>query len=103
MDGKGQPPTPVVVRKTWLKVSRAKGVVASGVVPRRRGKHPAPGPERLAGQPQPAPSTPANASPSVNNGMLPSGIEPPEEEPPKYTFEFMSAKDWTKETDKGDQ
>jgi hypothetical protein len=103
VDGKGQPPTSVVVRKTWLKVNRAKGVVASGVVPRRKGKKPAAGPERLAGQPQPASSTPVHATPAGNNGMLPFGIEPPGEEESEFKFEFMSAKDWTKVTDKGDE
>jgi len=96
VDGKGQMPTPVVVRKTWLKVSRAKAAVASGVLPRRKGKKP-------AGPLQPAPSTHAHAASAVNNGMLPPAIEPPEEEPPKYKFEFASAKDWTKEPNKGDE
>ena len=103
LDGKGQAPRPVTVRQTWAKVKQAKGVVASGVVPRRKGKNPAAGPERLAGQPQPASSAPVHATPAGNNGMLPSGIEPPEEEDSEFKFEFMSAKDWTKVTDKGDE
>ncbi len=91
VDGNGKPPTAERTRKAWWQVGRDKEALAAGTIRRRR--KPA-----LA-----APSTPANASPSANNGMLPSGIEPPEEEPPKYTFKFASAKDWTKETDKGDQ
>ena len=100
VDGKGQSPTSVVIRKTWLKVNRAKEAIASGMVPRRKGKTPAAG---LAGQSQVVPSTPAHATPAGNNGMLPSGIEPPEEEPPEFEFKFFSAKDWTKEPNKGDE
>ncbi len=96
VDGKGQPPTPVVIRKTWLKVNRAKEVVASGGLPQRKGKNP-------VGSSQPAPSTPAHVASAVNKGMLPPAIEPPEGEPPKYKFEFASAKDWTKEPNKGDE
>lgn len=103
LDGKGQPPTPVVVRKTWVKVNRAKEVVAGGgVPPRRKGRKPAAGAERPADQARPGPSTPAPATPAASLGMLPPGIEPPEEAP-KYTFKFAKAKDWTKETDKGDE
>ncbi len=88
VDGKAQPPTPVVVRKTWTKVNRAKAVVALGGVPqRRRSRNPAAG---------------GDAVPAAQRGMLPPGIESPEEEPPRYTFKFASPKDWTKETDKGD-
>lgn len=88
VDGKAQPPTPVVVRKTWTKVNRAKAVAALGRVPqRRRSRNPAAG---------------GGAVPAGQRGMLPLGIEPPEEEPPRYTFEFASVKDWTKEADKGD-
>ena len=100
VDGKGQPPTPVVIRRTWLKVNRDKGVVASGVVPQRMGKSPAAG---QIGRSHGAPSTPAHAAPVGNKGMLPPGIEPVEQEPPKYKFEFFSEKDWTKATDKGDE
>jgi len=97
VDGKAQPPTPVVVRKTWTKVSRAKEVVAlGGVLQRRRGRNPA----TEAGQP--ASSTPGGAVPAARLGMLPPGIEPPEEAPRRYTFQFASAKDWTKVADEGD-
>jgi len=98
VDGKAQPPTPVVVRKTWTKVSRAKEVVALGGVPqRRKGRNPAAGIER------PAPLTPGDAIPAAKLGMLPPGIEPPGEAPRRFTFQFASAKDWTKEADKGDE
>lgn len=97
VDGKAQPPTPVVVRKTWTKVSRAKEVVALGGVPqRRRGRNPA------TGVGQPAPSTPGGAVSAARLGMLPPGIEPPEEAPRRYTFQFASAKDWTKVADEKD-
>ena len=103
VDGKGQPPTPVLIRRTWLKVNRAKELVALGAVPpRRRGKTPAVAAGHPASQAQPSPS-PANASPSTNLGMLPHGIEPTKEEPRRYKFEFASAKDWTKEPNKGDE
>ncbi len=91
MDGNGKPPTAERTRKAWWQVGRDKEALAAGSIQRRR--KPA----------LPTPSTPANASPSANNGMLPPGIEPPGEEPPKYDFKFASAKDWTKEPDKGDQ
>ena len=91
MDGNGKPPTAERTRKAWWQVGRDKEALAAGSIRRRR--KPA----------LPTPSTPANASPSANNGMLPPGIEPPGEEPPKYDFKFASAKDWTKEPDKGDQ
>ena len=108
LDGSGQAlaaASSETVRKTWWKVNRDKEAVAAGTMQRqRKAVQPVQEPGEATKPAQAAaPSTPANASPSVNNGMLPSGIEPPEEEPPKYTFEFMSAKDWTKETDKGDQ
>lgn len=103
VDGKGQAPTPVVVRKTWLKVHRAKETVTSGELPlRRKGKPSAVGSQRVAGQSHPPLPTPASAASAISNGMLPPGIEPPEE-PPTYTFKFAKAKDWTKVTDKGDQ
>jgi len=96
-DGKGQAPKPVTVRQTWAKVNRAKEVVALGGVPqRRRGRNPA------AGIEPPAPSTPGDAVSAARLGMLPPGIEPPEKAPRRYTFEFASAKDWTKVADKGD-
>ncbi len=63
---------------------------------RRRGRNPA------AGIEPPAPSTPGGAASAARLGMLPPGIEPPEEAPRRYTFQFASAKDWTKEADKGD-
>ena len=94
VDGRGQPPTPVVIRKTWLKVDRAKAAVAAGVVARRRGRPPA------AGH---AASTPGPAVPADNKGMLPPGIEPVEQEEPKYKFEFFSPKDWTKKPKEEDQ
>lgn len=92
VDGNGKPPTAERTRKAWWQVGRDKEALAAGTIRRRRK------PAQAA-----APSTPANANASANTGTLTSGIEPPEEEPPTYTFEFASAKDWTKETDKGDQ
>ena len=91
VDGNGKPPTAERTRKAWWQVNRDKEALAAGTIRRRR---------KLV---QPAPSTPAPAAPAAERGMLPPGIEPAEEEPPKYTFKFAKAKDWTKETDKGDQ
>ena len=108
LDGSGQAlaaTSSETVRKTWWKVNRDKEAVAAGTMrQQRKAVQPIQGPNEAAKPAQAAaPSTPANASTSANNGMLPPGIEPPEEEPPKYTFEFARAKDWTKVTDKGDQ
>ncbi len=97
LDGAGQAlaaTSAETVRKTWWKVCRDKEAVAAGVTgPRRRTKR---------GQAVPLPPSPAGAAPVGGHGMLPPGIEPPEEPPPRFTFEFARAKDWTKEADKGD-
>lgn len=96
-DGKGQAPKPVTVRQTWVKVNRAKELIAlGGTPPRRRSKNP-------TAHAQASPSTPAATVPAANLGMLPPGIEPAEKEPPRFTFKFASAKDWTKEPNKGDE
>ncbi len=103
-DGKGQAPKPVTVRQTWVKVNRAKELIALGGAPRRRrGKNLTAAAEPLAAQAQAIPSTPAAPLPAANLGMLPHGIEPAEEAPPRFTFKFASAKDWTKEPNKGDE
>ncbi len=96
-DGKGQTPKPVTVRQTWVKVNRAKELIAlGGTPPPRRGKNP-------TAHAQATPSPPATTPPAANLGMLPPGIEPAEKEPPRFTFKFASAKDWTKEPNKGDE
>ncbi len=92
VDGKGQPPTPVLVRRTWLKVNRAKELVALGAVPpRRRGKTPVP----VDGQPA-GPSSQALPGPPTPTLLLPA-FEPVEVEPePKYQFRFAGGpKKWT--------
>jgi hypothetical protein len=61
-------------------------------------KPPSPAPATL-----PAASMPAAPLPAANLGMLPPGIEPAEKEPRRFTFKFASAKDWTKEPNKGDE
>jgi hypothetical protein len=107
LDGAGQALTDAsseTVRKTWWKVNRDKEAVAAGTMQRqRKAGQPIQGPNEAARPAQAAASTPAHAAPAVNKGMLPPAIEPPEEEPPKYKFEFASAKDWTKEPNKGDE
>lgn len=110
LDGAGQPLTATsaeTVRKTWWKVNRDKQAVAAGTTRQRRQ---AAGADRAAGTladqaraGTAIPLTPAHAAPAARDGMLPSGVEPPEEQAPKYTFKFAKAKDWTKETDKGDE
>lgn len=104
MDGNGKPPTAERTRKAWWQVNRDKEAVAAGTIRRRRkpGRQGGP-PGEVGRQGQAASSTPAHATPAGNNGMLPSGIEPPEEEESEFKFEFMSEKDWTKVTDKEDE
>jgi len=82
MGGKGQPPTPTVVRKTWGKVNQAKGVRLR----RRVDKNPA-----------------AVAAPSAGQAQLPPGIQPAEPDPPagRYQFRFAGGpKVWTKDEPK---
>ena len=90
LDGAGQALTAAsaeTVRKTWWKVNRDKQAVATG-----EGRRP-----RAAAPSQAAPA------PSAAKGMLPPGVEPAEEEPPRFTFQFARAKDWTKVADQGDE
>lgn len=92
LDGAGQAlaaASAETVRKTWWKVCRDKEAVAAGTTRQRRAKQ---------GQAAPLPAAPAGG-----HGMLPPGIEPPEEPLPEYTFEFMQEKDWTKVANKGDE
>ena len=94
LDGAGQAlaaTSAETVRKTWWKVCRDKEAVAAGTT-RRRAKQ---------GQTAPLPPSLASADPAGGHGMLPPGVEPPEEPPSKFTFEFFKAKDWTKEANKG--
>ncbi len=105
LDGAGQALTATsaeTVRKTWWKVNRDKDAMAAGTMRRRQSTGQ---PTQVAGEAaksvQATPSTPAATIPAANLGMLPPGIEPPGEAPRRFTFEFASAKDWTKETDKG--
>ncbi len=96
LDGVGQAlaaTSAETVRKTWWKVCRDKEAVATGATgPRRRAKQ---------GQAIPLAPSPAGAAPAGGHEMLPPGIKAPEELLPRFTFEFAKAKDWTKETDKG--
>ncbi len=104
MDGNGKPPTTDRTRKAWWQVNRDKEALAAGTIRRRRKPGQPGGPlGEVSRQGQAASSTPVHATPAGNNGMLPSGIEPPGEEESEFKFEFMSAKDWTKVTDKGDE
>jgi len=90
MDGKGQPPTPTVIRKTWGKVNQAKGVRLR----RRVDKNPdavAEPPAIQAQAPLPTPS------------QLPPGIQPAEPDPPEGRYQFRFAggpKVWTKDEPK---
>lgn len=98
LDGAGQAlaaASAETVRKTWWKVCRDKEAAAAGATRRQRGAK--------QGQVSTLPPSPASAGPAGGHGMLPLGIEPPEEEPPRYEFEFFSEKDWTKATDKGNE
>lgn len=94
-DAKGQSPKPVTVRQTWAKVSRAKGTVVAGGVPRRRrGKNPAATAEPPAIQAQAPLPTPS---------QLPPGIQPAEPDPPEGRYQFRFAggpKVWTKDEPK---
>ena len=77
LDGAGQAlaaTSAETVRKTWWKVCRDKDAVAAGAI-RRRAKQ---------GQAAPLPPSPARAAPAGGHGMLPLGIEPPEEPLPEY-------------------
>ncbi len=104
LDGNAKPPTAERTRKAWWQVNRDKEALAAGTLRRRRKPvQPSRAPDEATRQVQAAPSPSANAAPVAKHGMLPPGIEPPEEEPPKYKFKFARAKDWTKKTDKGDQ
>lgn len=97
LDGAGQAlvaASAETVRKTWWKVCRDKEAMAAGATRHRRAKQ---------GQAAPLPPSPAWAAPVGGHGMLPPGIEPPEEPLPEYTFEFMREKDWTKDANKGDE
>ncbi len=94
LDGAGQAlaaASAETVRKTWWKVCRDKEAVAAGTTGRRRAK------QGQAGLTSPAP---ASAVPAGGHGLLPTGVEPAEEEPPRFKFEFFRTKDWTKETNK---
>ena len=97
VDGDGKQPTAERTRKAWWQVNRDKEAVAAGTIRRRKAVQPIRAPDEAA------PPMPANATPAASLGMLPPSVEPPEEQPPKYTFKFAKAKDWTKETDKGDE
>ena len=104
VDGNGKPPTAERTRKAWWQVGRDKDALAAGTIRRRRKPGRQGGPPGEAGrQGQAASSTPSHAAPAASNGMLPPGIEPPGEEESEFKFEFMSEKDWTKVTDKGDE
>ena len=96
LDGVGQAlaaTSAETVRKTWWKVCRDKEAVAAGATrPRIRAKR---------RQAIPLPPSLAGAAPAGGHGMLPPGIKSPEEPLPRFTFKFAKAKDWTKETDKG--
>ena len=90
MDGKGQPPTPTVVRKTWGKVNQAKGVRLR----QRRSKNPAAVAASPVAQAHATPPTPA---------QLPPGIQPVEPDPPEGRYQFRLAggpKVWTKDEPK---
>lgn len=98
LDGAGQAlaaASAETVRKTWWKVCRDKEAVAAGTTRRQRGAK--------QGQVVPLPPLPASAGPAGGHRMLPPGVELPEEEPPRYEFEFFSEKDWTKEASRGDE
>jgi len=95
-DGKGQPPTPTVVRKTWGKVNQAKGVRLR----RRVDKNPAAVVAPSAGQAQATPPTPATTHMPA---QLPPGIQPAEPDPPagRHQFRFAGGpKVWTKDEPK---
>ena len=97
LDGTGQAlaaASAETVRKTWWKVCRDKEAMAAGTTRQQRAK------QRRAAS---LPPSPARGAPGGEYGMLPSGIEPPEEPLPEYTFEFMREKDWTKDANKGDE
>ncbi len=107
LDGAGQALTATsaeTVRKTWWKVCRDKEAMAAGTMRRRQKPGQSTQVAGDAAKPvQATPSTPAAPLPAANLGMLPHGIEPAEKEPRRYKFEFASAKDWTKEPNKGDE
>lgn len=95
-DGKGQPPTPTVVRKTWGKVNQAKGVRLR----RRQDKNLAAVAEPSAAQAQATPPTPA-AIPTP--AELPPGIQPAEPDPPQGRYQFRLSggpKIWSKDEPK---
>ncbi len=97
LDGAGQAlaaTSAETVRKTWWKVCRDKDAVAAGATRGRRGAK--------QGQATPLPPSPASADPAGGHGMPPPSVEPPDEPPSRFTFEFMRAKDWTKKADKED-
>ena len=96
MDGKGQPPTPTVVRKTWGKVNQAKGVRLR----QQRGKNPAADAAPSAAQAHARPPTPAT---TPTPAQLPPGIKPVEPDPPEGRYQFRLAggpKIWTKDEPK---
>jgi len=96
VDGAGKPPTAERTRKAWWQVSRDKAAVAAGTV-RRRGKASA----AVAGQPA-SQARPSSSAPDLPLPFF-EPVEAVEVEPErKYTFQFASAKDWTKVADKGD-
>ena len=103
VDGNGKPLSAERTRKAWWQVNCDKKAVAVGAIRRRRKVT---GPAQKAGRlPDPLQATvPPQAAPvpAANLGMLPPGIEPAEE-PPRFTFKFATAKDWTKEPNKGDE
>ena len=89
LDGAGQAlaaASAETVRKTWWKVCRDKEAVATGATWRRAKR----------GQAAPLPPLPASADSAGEHRMLPPGVEPLEEPPPRFTFEFVRAKGWTK-------
>lgn len=96
MDGKGKPPTPTVLRKTWGKVNQAKGVRLR----QQRGKNLAPVAAPLAAQAHAIPPTPAT---TPMPAQLPPGINPVEPPPPEGRYQFRLAgglKKWGKDEPK---
>ena len=92
-DAKGQPPKPVTVRQTWVKVSRAKGGAAD-VSRQRRGKIVA-----VASNPSAAQAKATLPAPDRH----PPDIQPAEPEPPGGRHKFRLAggpKIWSKDEPK---